>query len=114
MLRVAQQHGPVRVAGIDLGTTNSVVADMLWSSQSPGLLKTGCIEVAQQLPFGNNSYKSILVPSMAALHDNTLYIGEGAKRLRALAAELGLAQNKNLFYECKNDMGIRKTYVRAP
>jgi len=41
-------------------------------------------------------------------------MGEGAKRLRARSPELGLKQNENLFFECKNEMGIKKTYHRAP
>jgi molecular chaperone DnaK len=41
-------------------------------------------------------------------------VGEGAKRLRSRAPELGLEQNRNLFFEGKNGIGIARTYRRAP
>lgn len=54
----------------------------------------------------------ILVPSVVASHGGQEVVGEGAKRLRNRAAELGLSRNRNLFWECKNDIGIEKTYRR--
>ncbi|NLH10488.1 MAG: Hsp70 family protein, partial [Holophagae bacterium] len=41
-------------------------------------------------------------------------IGEGAKRLAARTGELGLEPQRSLFAECKNEMGVRRTYHRAP
>jgi len=46
----------------------------------------------------------LLVPSAVAIHDGKMIIGEGAKRLLARAAELGLERDKTLFLECKSDM----------
>jgi molecular chaperone DnaK len=40
-------------------------------------------------------------------------VGEGAKRLRAAQAA-GLEENKSWFSETKNDIGVRRTYHRAP
>lgn len=37
----------------------------------------------------------------------------GARRLRAFP-ELGLSQNKTLFSECKNDIGVARTCHKAP
>jgi molecular chaperone DnaK (HSP70) len=54
------------------------------------------------------------VPSAVAIHDGKVIVGEGARRLLARAAELGLEREKSLFLECKNDMGIQRTYHRAP
>jgi molecular chaperone DnaK len=109
----AQKSKAIRVAGIDLGTTNSTTSEILWSPQQPGSLKTRCLEFPQRCADGQ-WVKSTLVPSVVAIQDEGVFIGQGAKQLRRRCLELGLAQNCNLFYECKNDMGIRKTYAGAP
>lgn len=102
---------PVRVLGIDLGTTNSTVAEIVWQpSQSD--VEVRCLEVDQETLFG--TYTHLLVPSAVAIHDGKMIVGEGAKRLLARAAELGLERDKTLFLECKNDMGVRRTYHKAP
>ena len=97
--------------GIDLGTTNSTVAEIVWR---PGG-KPSCriLEIDQATQQGQ--YTSPLIPSVVAiLPDNKVWVGEGAKRLRTRPQEAGLLFEKNLFYETKNDMGLRKTYYRAP
>lgn len=100
----------VRVLGIDLGTTNSTVTEAsVGPSSGPGL---STLEVTQQTPEGE--YVHVLVPSVVALQGGKLWVGEGAKRLRGRAAELALEQNRNLFWDCKNDVGLRKNYHRAP
>ena len=103
---------PIRVLGIDLGTTNSTVAELRWDPEEGLTQEARCLEVDQQTYQG--LYTHVLVPSVVAIHDGKVMVGEGAKRLRARAPELGLRQNQNLFYECKNDIGIQKTYHRAP
>jgi molecular chaperone DnaK (HSP70) len=103
---------PVRVLGIDLGTTNSTVAEVVWDPATEGPLRARCLEVSQETTEGQ--YIHVLVPSIVAIQVAKVTVGEGAKRLRSRAAELGLEQNRNLFYECKNDIGTRKTYHRAP
>lgn len=100
-----------RVLGIDLGTTNSVVSEIILSLESNDI-KAKCLEIEQETFQGIHTH--ILIPSMVAITKEKVLVGEGAKRLRSQATEFGLEQNKNLFYECKNDIGIKKTYHRAP
>lgn len=102
---------PVRVIGIDLGTTNSTAAEIIWDPKNPDTYQLNCLEVDQPTLEGN--FTSVFLPSMVALLNGKEFIGEGAKRLRARASEYGLEQNKDIFYECKNDMGLRRTYHRA-
>ncbi|HRY45708.1 MAG TPA: hypothetical protein P5164_17390, partial [Thermoanaerobaculia bacterium] len=66
----------------------------------------------QETPEGE--YVHVLVPSVVAIHRGKTWVGEGAKRLRARAGELGLSPNRDLFWDTKNDIGVRKTYHRAP
>jgi len=100
---------PLRVLGIDLGTTNSTVAEVLWSRGEAAPLVARCLEVEQ--PTDTGPYTHVLVPSVVALHGGQVFVGEGAKRLRARAE---LRRNRDIFYECKNDMGVRRTYHLAP
>jgi molecular chaperone DnaK len=99
----------LHVLGIDLGTTNSTVAEATLDGGTAGVR---CVEVEQPTEAG--AYTHVLLPSVVALHDGRVWVGEGAKRLRARAPELGLEQNRNLFFDCKNEIGIAKTYHRAP
>ena len=101
---------PLRVVGIDLGTTNSTIADVRWEPGGP--MKVRCVEVDQ--PTLEGTYTHVLFPSVVAIHGERVWVGEGAKRLRSRAPELGLEQNRNLFFECKNEMGVARTYHRAP
>jgi molecular chaperone DnaK len=103
----------IRAVGIDLGTTNSAVTEIIWNpaSAEPSTLRT--LEIEQ--PTREGTYTSPLIPSVVAiLPDDTVWVGEGAKRLRAFPVEYGLVLEKNLFYDTKNEMGLRKTYFRAP
>jgi molecular chaperone DnaK (HSP70) len=109
-LKVPDQ--PVRVIGIDLGTTNSTIAEIIWDPDQPGEVKPRCVEVSQETMAGD--YTHILIPSAVALHQSKAIIGEGAKRLFPRSAELGLESYKDIFLECKNDMGNDRTYHRAP
>jgi molecular chaperone DnaK len=105
-----ERDTPLRVLGIDLGTTNSTVAEVRW--EPGGAVRVRCVEVDQ--PTLEGTYTHVLFPSVVAIHGDRVWVGEGAKRLRSRAPELGLEQNRNLFFECKNDIGIAKTYHRAP
>ena len=102
---------PIRVVGIDLGTTNSTIAEVRWEAGGAAP-KVRCVEVEQATLEG--TYTHVLFPSVVAIHEGRVWVGEGAKRLRSRAPELGLEQNRNLFFQCKNDIGIAKTYHRAP
>ncbi len=101
---------PIRALGIDLGTTNSTVAEVIWDPADPSKTIARCLEVEQ--PTLEGVYTHVLVPSAVAIYQDRLFVGEGAKRLRAKAPELGVYQG--LFYECKNHMGIQRTYHKAP
>ena len=103
---------PVRVLGIDLGTTNSTVSEIKWDPSMPTVPPARVLEIEQRTLEG--AYTHSLVPSVVALHNGKVLVGEGAKRLRARSAELELDRNRDIFYECKNEIGIKKTYHRAP
>ncbi|GIV04296.1 MAG: hypothetical protein KatS3mg015_3126 [Fimbriimonadales bacterium] len=100
---------PFRVLGIDLGTTNSAVAEVVCAADGGQVPLARCLEVEQLTDTG--VYTHVLVPSVVAIHEGQVWVGEGAKRLRANAA---LRRNKEIFYECKNDIGLRRTYHLAP
>jgi molecular chaperone DnaK (HSP70) len=100
---------PLRVVGIDLGTTNSTIAEIVWHPERPAPEPVRCIPVA-----GGIGRARVLVPSMVGLHNGRTYVGEAVGRFRNRAAELGLDRNRDLFWECKNDIGLRRTYHRAP
>jgi molecular chaperone DnaK (HSP70) len=72
--------GPIRVLGIDLGTTNSSVAEVFWR---PGLapVRARCLEVDQKT--GEGLYTHVLVPSIVAIEGDAPVVGEGAKRRRS-------------------------------
>jgi molecular chaperone DnaK (HSP70) len=99
----------VRVLGIDLGTTNSTVTEAVTGPAGRAL---ATLEIAQETPEGE--YVHVLVPSVVALHRGKTWVGEGAKRLRARSSELGLSPRRDLFWDAKNDIGVRRTYHRAP
>lgn len=103
---------PIRVIGIDLGTTNSVVAEILWSPGQKGQPRARCLEIDQETQEG--MYTNVLLPSVIALLDGKEWVGEGARRLRTRSSQIGLRRNTSLFFECKNEIGLRKTYGTAP
>lgn len=100
---------PIRVWGIDLGTTNSAITEVVWE---PGMLepKCHCIELAQKTETGERT--DALVPSVVAYRGSELWIGDGAKRL--LAYPDIYRNEQNIFAETKNEIGLKKTYARAP
>lgn len=103
---------PVRVIGIDLGTTNSTVAEIIWTHQTSSKVTVRCLEIEQDTQSG--LYTHLLVPSAVALYQGKEWVGEGAKRLHARTPEFGLELTRNIFLECKNDIGSRRTYHKAP
>ena len=101
--------GPIRAIGIDLGTTNSTVAEVVWDPQSGDQPAVRCLEVQQKTARGTE-YTHHLVPSVVAIVDGQTLIGEGARRMIGN----GASHPGNIFYNCKNDIGLRRTYHRAP
>ena len=112
MLNVRKVEKPFQAIGIDLGTTNSAVAKVAMEAGSVVPPEATCLEVVQPTEAGDSTH--ILVPSFVALSGGKEWVGEGAKQLRTLSSERGLERNKNLFHDCKNDMGLLRTYHRAP
>lgn len=95
----------VAVLGIDLGTTNSTVSVATMTPAGP-TVKT--LHIDQETLQG--TYTHTLVPSVVALAQGKEWVGEGAKRLRGNHTEL----YSSIFHDCKNDIGLTKTYHRAP
>ncbi len=112
--RERSSRGPLRVLGIDLGTTNSAIAEIVVPTAGDPAPEARCLDVEQKTLLGPQFHT--LVPSAVALHQGQLYVGAGAKDLRARVGDrkFGLAQNRNIFWDCKNDIGVRRTYHRAP
>ena len=103
---------PARFIGIDLGTTNSAIAEIIWDPDKPFPVTACCLEIKQDTLEG--AIYDITVPSMVALFKNKVYIGEGAKRLRHRSNELGLRFKRDIFYNCKNEIGTKRVYKGAP
>jgi molecular chaperone DnaK (HSP70) len=99
---------PIRTIGIDLGTTNSTVAEAIFDPKNPDAIKVRCLDVDQVTEMGTDT--DFLVPSVVTLTGEKVWIGKGAKLLRSKMMERKLVRNKTVFYECKNEMGIRRIY----
>ncbi|MFZ5901455.1 hypothetical protein ACUM6F_09665 [Desulforudis sp. DRI-14] len=85
---------------------------MVWPPGEPLPDRVHCLEIDQ--PTRDGTYTGYLVPSVIAVHGGKVMVGEGAKRLCADIAKYKLQQNRNLFCECKNDIGTNITYHKAP
>ena len=109
---VAVTDRPRRVIGIDLGTTNSSVSEILVEPGATRLPEVRTIEIRQPTDLGDHF--DTLVPSMVAVRDGATFVGEGAKRLRPRLQSHGLEERSTLFWDCKNEIGTRRTYHRAP
>ncbi len=103
---------PIRVLGIDLGTTNSTVAEIVFDPAQPEQTLNQCLPLEQ--PTSTRSHWNPIVPSCVALHDGKEWVGEGARQLQEQASQFGLIPQVNIFHNCKNDMGLQRTYASAP
>ena len=114
-LRTAANAKPgTRVIGIDLGTTNSTVAQVRLPLPESSSAEFACECVPLEQATQMSPFTGALVPSVVAIDKaGKVWIGEGAKRMRAEPQKHGLSLEKNLFYETKNDMGLQKRYHRA-
>ena len=72
---------PLRVVGVDLGTTNSTVAEITFNG-GDGTPQIRCINIDQATTQGR--YTHVLVPSVVAIRRGETWVGEGAKPLRTL------------------------------
>ena len=102
----------LRVLGIDLGTTNCSVAEIVLHAGDTNLPEARALEISQ--PTTQGEFIHTLVPSIIALHRGKVYVGEGAKQLRPQMTVHELEENVSVFWECKNEIGTRRTYHRAP
>ena len=87
--------GRVRVLGIDLGTTNSSVAEIVWDARNKDSITARCLDIKQLTLEGD--YFHVMVPSVVALLNGKELVGEGAKQLRARATEAGFELYRNIF-----------------
>lgn len=101
---------PIRVIGIDLGTTNSTVTEIVWSPNSGEPPVTNLIQILQETT--NGEFVFDLVPSVVAIHDEKIFVGTGAQRLRSSTALL--SRNKQIWWDTKNEIGTRRIYTGAP
>jgi len=111
----ARGREPIHAWGIDLGTTNSTVAEVVWSPEDgfQKLPTCRCLELDQ--PTREGVYTGVVVPSVLAIRPaGGHWVGEGAKRLRTRPQEESLVVERTLFFGTKNDIGLLKTYYRAP
>ena len=100
--------GPFRVIGIDLGTTNSTITEVVWQPGGGPPIEE-VIEVPQ--PTRHGEIVQDIVPSVVATLGGEILVGEGAHRLRGDDA---LKRNKDIFWSTKNEIGTSRRYVNAP
>ena len=96
--------------GIDLGTTNSTLARVSVDAATADWPRAEAVEIEQPTPAG--AMISAVVPSMVAVHDGQVWLGEGARHMRALAPDprKQIVRYRTLFYETKNEIGTSRTY----
>jgi len=111
-IKACHIENPVRVLGIDLGTTNSTVAEIIFDPDNLEQITCQCLPVEQ--PTSGRSHWNPLLPSCVALHGGKEWIGEGAMQLLEQSSHLELIPNVNIFHNCKNDMGLQRSYASAP
>jgi len=118
MLKARGSGGPpdaeICTIGIDLGTTNSAVSAITWiaGQAAPEAVRT--LDIDQETPSGRHT--SPLVPSVVCVGSDGPLVGQGAKVQRGRMSDhsFGLKRDRNIFWECKNHMGLTRTYHQAP
>jgi len=101
----------INAYGIDLGTTNSTLAQVLVDAQATDWPLAQAIEIEQPTPAG--SLISAVVPSMVAVREGRVWVGEGARDIRVMAADprKKVVRYRSLFYETKNEIGTSRSYA---
>jgi molecular chaperone DnaK len=105
----ARPSKPIRIVAIDLGTTNCVLTDVTWGPEDAAPV-IEVLEIDQELVGGGKVTKQ-LVPSVVAIVDGKVLVGEGAKRFRT---NKDAKFENNIWWETKNYIGTRKIYNSAP
>jgi hypothetical protein len=103
--RLRASGRPVAALGIDLGTTKTCVAVAAYDPRSRRL-RCECLPFEQ--PDGT---MRAAVPSAVAIEGARTLFGADALAKRG---QRGFPAESKLFYETKNDIGLRYTYARAP
>lgn len=100
--------------GIDLGTTNSTLCRTTLPAGATSPTEPEVVSLRQPTPAGE--FTGTLLPSIVATYQGREFVGQGAKDLRALMADTskGITRNVNLFHDCKNEIGTKRTYSNAP
>jgi molecular chaperone DnaK len=100
--------------GIDLGTTNSTLCRATLPAGATSPTEPEVVSLRQSTPAGE--FTGTLLPSIVATYQGREFVGQGAKDLRALMADTskGISRNVNLFHDCKNEIGTKRTYSNAP
>ncbi len=102
---------PVRVFGIDLGTTNSSIAEIRWDPRRGGRPSVRCLDVPQG---DKGDCTGPLVPSIVSTAGHPSLVGWSAKRLAARMGEIGCEAERDVFVGTKNEMGLLRSYPEAP
>lgn len=108
--RIARRERPIRVFGIDLGTTNSSIAEITFDPSRGGGLAVRCLDIPQ----GMDGDTGPLVPSIVLCDGGAAVVGGTARRLAARMGEFGCIAERDVFAETKNDMGLLRGYPEAP
>lgn len=103
---------PIRVLGIDLGTTNSTVSEVRYDPDTREITSAEPITIEQQTL--GETMRGALVPSVVAVVNDTPVVGHAAARFRSAPGQFHVRESVTLFAETKNDIGIGKTYFDAP
>lgn len=102
---------PLRVLGIDLGTTVSTVTEIVWDPASDQPPIAQVLEIPQATLDGEIVHD--LVPSVVATWQGQEYVGAGAHRMRS-SPQVQLARNASIWWETKDEIGTRRRYPKAP
>lgn len=102
---------PIRVLGIDLGTTVSTVTEIVWDPAGDAPPIASVLEIPQATLDGEIIQD--LVPSVVATWQGQEYVGAGAHRMRT-SPQVQVAKNASIWWETKDEIGTRRTYLKAP
>ena len=103
--RLRQRGLPAMALGVDLGTTKTSFAVASFDPAT-GAVSCDCLRFLQA-----DGTHRIGVPSAVAVTDQGPVFGLAALSLRG---SKGMAPERKLFYDCKNEIGLRYSYSRAP
>lgn len=101
----------IHAYGIDLGTTNSTLAEVLADAEQTDWPVAQAVEIEQPTLAG--PIISAVVPSMVAVYEGRVWVGEGARDMRTMAPDprKKIVRYRSLFYETKNEIGTSRTYL---